>query len=404
MYEEKKVFQDNPLYQNEIYFNILKAITDFHAQNDINNPNKINTNAGNYEIPKEYTDMYKKLAKILKDADALDRKRFGNYDTAALNEKYLRFTESKELVDFSEELNKLYKEKNRVVPNHKSLESPTLEICLHSIGYDFYKIPSIITYGILSQSKKDEYNLKYVRNFHGGNDYYWISVVPASLYNEAKNPEAASNEFINNGIFIVSKQTPMYKPLPSNKKLTAIEQSLPYLKGEYPDEKSVYEIIEPENIVALGLTKESGDKKLSQATFLYNSLDYKDIEHKIEMICQVIEYDYQNNLAKVLEPFYKKHNEIALSYIYHEDPDATYGETVKKLMAVLNKINEIVASLVSIEYKHRLGVEPTIKDMVLMELQKCDVLEDFLSTPDEYIYRVKPLNLNDNSVLMLDRK
>lgn len=404
MYEEKHVFQDNPLYQNEIYFNILKAITDFHAQNDINNPNKINTNAGNYEIPKEYTDMYKKLAKILKDADALDRKRFGNYDTAALNEKYLRFTESKELVDFSEELNKLYKEKNRVVPNHKSLESPTLEICLHSIGYDFYKIPSIITYGILSQSKKDEYNLKYVRNFHGGNDYYWISVVPASLYNEAKNPEAASNEFINNGIFIVSKQTPMYKPLPSNKKLTAIEQSLPYLKGEYPDEKSVYEIIEPENIVALGLTKESGDKKLSQATFLYNSLDYKDIEHKIEMICQVIEYDYQNNLAKVLEPFYKKHNEIALSYIYHEDPDATYGETVKKLMAVLNKINEIVASLVSIEYKHRLGIEPTIKDMVLMELQKCDVLEDFLSTPDEYIYRVKPLNLNDNSVLMLDRK
>jgi len=108
MYEEKHVFQDNPLYQNEIYFNILKAITDFHAQNDINNPNKINTNAGNYEIPKEYTDMYKKLAKILKDADALDRKRFGNYDTAALNEKYLRFTESKELVDFSEELNKLY--------------------------------------------------------------------------------------------------------------------------------------------------------------------------------------------------------------------------------------------------------------------------------------------------------
>lgn len=73
-------------------------------------------------------------------------------------------------------------------------------------------------------------------------------------------------------------------------------------------------------------------------------------------------------------------------------------------MAVLNKINEIVASLVSIEYKHRLGIEPTIKDMVLMELQKCDVLEDFLSTPDEYIYRVKPLNLNDNSVLMLDRK
>lgn len=401
MYEEKKVFQDNPLYQNKIYFDILKAITDFHAQNDINNSNKININAFTYEIPKEYMDMYKKLANILKDADALDRKRFGNYDTAALNEKYLRFTESKELVDFSEELNKLYKEKNRVAPNLNGLESPTLEISLHSIGNDFYKIPSIIRYGILSQSKKDEYNLNYVRNFHGGNDYYWISVVPASLYNEAKNSKAASNEFINNGIFIVSKQTTMYKPLPCDKKLTAIEQSLPYLKGEYSDEKSVYEIIEPENIVALGLTKESGDRKLSQATFLYNSMDYKDIEHKVEMICQAIGYDYQNNLAKVLEPFYKKHNEISLSYIYHEDPDATYDKTINKLMAVLNKINEIVASLVSIEYKHRLGIEPTIKDMVLMELQKCNVLEDFLYTSEEYIYRVNPLNLHKESCLSL---
>ena len=193
----------------------------------------------------------------------------------------------------------------------------------------------------------------------------------------------------------------MYKPLPCDKKLTAIEQSLPYLKGEYSDEKSVYEIIEPENIVALGLTKESGDRKLSQATFLYNSMDYKDIEHKVEMICQAIGYDYQNNLAKVLEPFYKKHNEISLRYIYHEDPDATYDKTFNKLMAVLNKINEIVASLVSIEYKHRLGIEPTIKDMVLMELQKCNVLEDFLYTSEEYIYRVNPLNLHKESCLSL---
>mgnify|MGYP006982755124 CR=1 FL=1 len=51
-----------------------------------------------------------------------------------------------------------------------------------------------------------------------------------------------------------------------------------------------------------------------------------------------------------------------------------------------------------------LGIEPTIKDMVLMELQKCNVLEDFLYTSEEYIYRVNPLNLNDNSVLILDRK
>ena len=70
-------------------------------------------------------------------------------------------------------------------------------------------------------------------------------------------------------------------------------------------------------------------------------------------------------------------------------------------MAVLNKINEIVASLVSIEYKHRLGIEPTIKDMVLMELQKCNVLEDFLYTSEEYIYRVNPLNLHKESCLSL---
>ena len=90
--------------------NILKAIMTAHSNKD----SIMMYIFLNYNI--NYTDkninMYLKLAKILKDADALDRFRFSEYSMSMLDEKYLRYDYSKELMDFSNLINNLYRRYN----------------------------------------------------------------------------------------------------------------------------------------------------------------------------------------------------------------------------------------------------------------------------------------------------
>ena len=100
-YESKNVFRDEEIYHDKTNFAILKAITDYHSQNEIDNPNVIKNNAYMYDIDDKNYERYTLLANILKDADALDRKRFPDYDPAGLNTDYLRFKESVNLVNFA---------------------------------------------------------------------------------------------------------------------------------------------------------------------------------------------------------------------------------------------------------------------------------------------------------------
>lgn len=95
---------DDQIYKNKENLNNLKAIIEYHSIPD-------------REIDKVYrkyklNDLtrYKLLAKILKDADGLDRVRLSvnNKSFCNLNPRYLRLEESKKLVKISHTLNYMF--------------------------------------------------------------------------------------------------------------------------------------------------------------------------------------------------------------------------------------------------------------------------------------------------------
>ena len=91
----------HPIYREQANLNILKAIIDGHSVDDKHKDYFI----GFYEIVD--INRYYKLYKILKDADALDRKRLGD----DLDESFLRLNISKRLVALAEKINNIYKNK-----------------------------------------------------------------------------------------------------------------------------------------------------------------------------------------------------------------------------------------------------------------------------------------------------
>ena len=84
---------NNSIYEDKENLKILKAIVDGHSVSDKRRDRFIE----DYEIIE--VDRYYKLYDILKDADALDRKRFFDYSNSHLDERYLRTNISKDLVE-----------------------------------------------------------------------------------------------------------------------------------------------------------------------------------------------------------------------------------------------------------------------------------------------------------------
>ena len=145
------------VYANSVNYSILKAIIDYHSQPD----HRIKTNFWFYEIPDEEYERYEKLAKILKDADALDRKRFSEKCNAALDPKYLRFEESGAMISLAEEINQAY---YQMIEANQSENIPLAKErgnCFHSIGFDFFRVDSVLKNGILSFSEPMTFENEY---------------------------------------------------------------------------------------------------------------------------------------------------------------------------------------------------------------------------------------------------
>ena len=130
---------DSPIYQDSQNLAILKAICDGHSRDD----KCMDLIAEDYEISEENLERYKMLFKILKDADALDRTRFLKTSIAVLNEKYLRFPISKQLIELANSINESYRIKMSDIhfEQFKNFNDgePTI-LCKHGIGFNFFNL------------------------------------------------------------------------------------------------------------------------------------------------------------------------------------------------------------------------------------------------------------------------
>lgn len=388
-YESKNVFKDEEIYHDKTNFAILKAITDYHSQNEIDNPNVIKNNAYMYDIDDKDYERYTLLANILKDADALDRKRFPDYDPAGLNTDYLRFKESVNLVNFASEINKIYRINSLIKPN-TSLLTYEEGNCLHSIGYDFFKIPSILENGILCSAKLLEKNMSFMPNFQGGNGYYFISVVPTTMYHQSiKKDDDACQNFINKGITFLCKTQKLYRPLTNEEKDIAIEYSLPYDKSQYSDERFAYLEIKPEDITNIIILKSIGDMKLKDAKLLYNSFNVEAIKNKIHNFFSNI--SFKNNIPALNKLFDKYCNALKkYNNLSREKRIESSNKFIDILDSILKPINSIVINVLNNYYSNILNKdEPLIIDIVTYELQKNGYNFDYILGDNEYIFDVK---------------
>ena len=381
---------NDTIYKDETNKNLLEAIIDMHSSLD----HKIDIIFENHDLKKEDYSRYEKLAKLLKDADALDRLRFGKKSPASLKVNFLRFSSSRKLVGFAEAINRAYYEEIDKVNDGKisSQIGEDLHECFHSIGFDFFKIQSILENGILSRSLIKKKDLKVPRNFTGGNLENWISVVDAR---EIKENHKAFDEFTQNGIGFFCMADKLFEPLSSL--ALAIETGLPYNKSNYPDEKYAYKSISKDKIVFLVIPKKFINSDIRTLPYLYNTLN-KDmlldrISYYIENTGFTAADEEFTTFLQAIEEYCKKLEE------YNNKSEFIISKVDDNLFSILNKLLNIINNgIQQMVYQYyckllnkELGESISVIEVVNYSLEKINQSYRLIAKDEEAIFEINDI-------------
>lgn len=398
------VVRGNPLYEDKFNLLLLKSAMYTHSRSDsddldsyvdvANSLDLLDSNFNLTPVLEKFQVIYNEISRILKDADALDRKRFGDAGFEALNVNMLRYKESVNLVQFAEELNALYYELMKLnyaeVDETKIPEAP----CVHSVGFDFFKINSVLTHGILSQEEMKRRQLQVPRNFAGGNFDRWISVVDIRLL---KIKATASREFIDHGVSFVCERVKMHEPSSAADREDAIVTGMPWNKSNHEDERYVKNRIAPEKIVAINIptayinrsilgTAKTGDPKYDCARmiYIYNSLD-------IKMIKQRVQYYKDKTQTDDNSPYWQLIVQSVESYERILNAREQYRQTIARyLNPILEEINNNIGKMLYAYYYRKIGnggQDITVLDVVNYELSlNYSIDYDMCQTADGMTY------------------
>ena len=370
---------DSDIYKDAKNLNMLKAIVDSHSVNDEKSDCSFkyyfecfdNSDLESNPLYREAYRTFIKLNSVLKDADGLDRNRFVDGYCFGLDERFLRLNESKKLIQLSREINDFYTDNYVKEVNLKEVNG-SYNDCIHGIGYDFFKLRSILENGILSASTLRDKKIDGVKNFNGGNARNWVSVVDASLIG---NGYTGYETFIKNGIGFLCENQFLVEPLTYRERSKAMEKGLPYNKSNHEDERYVYKEIVPEDIKKIILNNDNCNKKINSIVFLFNCLDYRTFLSRVghyidETNAKQLGYDKISLNAYLLE--YKlildRYNDLKFANAHYDGQ-----KLILDLTCILGKINGIIRDMVKKYYAHELKIDGesiTIKDIVNYELSK----------------------------------
>ncbi len=392
---------NNEIYKDEENLNMIKAIVDSHSVNDENSYNSFgfyfdyDGDKGLAEGP--VYERFIRLNNILKDADGLDRNRFVDGYCFGLDERFLRLAESKKLIELSREINDLYTDNYTKEVDLQKVKGK-YNACFHGIGFDFFKMRSILENGILSASTLRDKKIEGVKNFNGGNTRNWISVVDATLIDKGYT---GFETFIKNSINFMCNEQFLVEPMKYSERSIAMESGLPYNKSDHKDERYVYKEITPENIEGIVLFETVANKKIDEAVFLFNCLDYRTflsrVSYYIDMTnAEVLGYDKEKLGAYLLE--YKveldKYNGCKFANTTYDSQ-----KLVLNLTSILNKINNVIIQMVKKYYCNEMKADAnkiTICDIVRYELSKTGKEYDSITKDKQVMFipseKVKVLN------------
>jgi len=388
----------DPIYEDKTNLEMLKAIVDVHSQKDRN----IERNFFNYELENSEYNRYKLLASILKDADALDRTRFSEKSLATLNPKFLRLDISKKLIPLAYRINQEYykiMEENQI--EHK-IDTSKKGICFHSISFDFFKLDSILKYGILSSNEVKNKNLDIPKNFNGGNSNNWISVVDASLI---KYNYTGFQNFTKHGISFFCNVPEMINSVENCYKSQAICNGLPYNKSNHLDEKYVYKNIPVQNIIAIIIPNNYINIDIKTLTYLYNSLDFDLFIKRIKYYIQKFK---EEDISIFDTNYYTKDKfENTLTCYEIEIKKFIFSEKTKdselilktKLDVLLKQLNSYIQNAMNRYYQKVLDRDlVTVLDVTQYEILKTNIQTDTVFSDTEVFFLINHVNELEKSV------
>ena len=361
-----KIFNDSFYKDNKNNFEILKAIVDFHSRDD----KYLEQTFNDYDIDEREYDRFCKLAFILKDADALDRFRFSKNSPAFIDYKFLHDEKSRNLTDFSREANKVYRncidklnyDKYYSI-YHSDVKNNT---CFHGIGWDFYKLESILENGIVSQYVGQQNNLTLSRNYNGNNSNMWISVVDS--VDVAKGGDCMKT-FIDGNITFYSFVGEYCDGVPKAKISKAYDSGLPIDSGLYDDEKFVFGSIPIDDIYSIVLPEKSLDLFIKNLNYLNCSRNYEIVKSRVLSYLYYIKTICFINVDQIIfEKYFKELEGIERNFsnlpsnIQMKNKDNFF----EKVDSIVLEINGILQEIMNYCFKIYFNLEEDvrIKDII----------------------------------------
>lgn len=388
----------DPIYEDEINLVYLKAICDAHSLDDYKLP-KIFQNY-KYENAELEFDRFSKLCSILKDADALDRTRFKKTCSAALKEKFLRLDYSKTLVDFANLINNHYaykvSEHDYEINKDRFEDKHNTEGCFHGIGFDFFKLQSILKSGILSSFQATKENVDIVRNFNGNNKNIWVSVVDSDSV--TKNGKAY-NSFIKQGISFFAFTSELIKGTNKNKNSS---YNVAYNSGEYEDESFAFNKIPVSNIHSVIIFKDNWNKNINELFYLYGANNYDIIYEKI--ISYIINIKLESGLEvdfEKTEHLLNEYRKIVISFeqLPVDEQRRTLDNFFNSVDNIIEEINKEVQAWLLKHYQILLNTDRTdikLSEVISFILRKEKInISDIYDNEDEILFVLNPLLLKE---------
>lgn len=295
------------------------------------------------------------------------------------------------MIDLAQEVNEAY---NKLMERNWSDDIPLEKMsgdCFHSIGFDFFRISSVLENGILSFSEMEKTKMNFPRNFDGGNGTRWISAVPATFI---KDDEIAFKTFIQNGISFFCTNQQLYSPVEFNKKSTAILNGLPYAKSGYLDERYVFRKISTEAIKSVFVVKKHAIKDVNELSYLYNTLYYGTLESKIIYLLNNMGIKTIDLVPDLIVPMARYKKELDDYGAVDMIERIMIVPKMKKILNVLLKeINAIIQRLIHNYYACMLNrpvdSKITVADVIEYELSKTNKKVTMVDGPEELLFFIE---------------
>lgn len=366
---ENKILKNDSFYKVQENMNILKAIVDFHSCDD----DRLDILLKNYNILEENQERAKRLAYLLKDADALDRVRFIKSDRAYLNVDCLRTEEAKKMVNSAKELVGIYinpvindyvninevEEKTEEILDLHAHDDINIKGCLHGIGWDFFKLDSILVHGILSP-----FNCRFNKTIYSSPNFLeknedFICVIPDDRIKTGKN--SAFRNFTDNGISFYALVPKIIEGTTSNSP-GAILLHIPYKSGEYLDEAFVEDEIKVDSLEYILINGKNMDVTLDQLDYLNCNITPEVIMNKasyyIDSLREKLGYEVNPQEINLLTGIY---NDI---FIANKITGGGTNSLHAKAICQKNIINQLIGKYMQDAYSHVLGEEATVGKVV----------------------------------------